>query len=231
MKGGITSGVVYPGAITRIATDFRFRNLGGASAGAIAAVAAAACEYRWNQGDPAAYDALGEVSEEISGPGFVLRASSSRRAEATSRVRRRAPLRHLQRLARAEGSRSRVSILRGRELFLSAPRWPCSSWLAHHCPRDRGARGRRAERPETGSRSILLGIATLPSPCLPRRCIRRRRSSRFGRFAACPERALRTTGRDVQRADGSRAARTTRASPTGSTRRSRTAPGSRSTSR
>ena len=49
MKGGITSGVVYPGAITRIAKDFRFRNLGGASAGAIAAVAAAACEYRRNQ--------------------------------------------------------------------------------------------------------------------------------------------------------------------------------------
>ena len=71
MKGGITSGVVYPGAITRIAKDFRFRNLGGASAGAIAAVAAAACEYRRNQGDPAAYDVLDEVQHEISGPGFV----------------------------------------------------------------------------------------------------------------------------------------------------------------
>jgi predicted acylesterase/phospholipase RssA len=71
MKGGITSGVVYPGAITRIAKDFRFRNLGGASAGAIAAVAAAACEYRRNQGDPAAYDVLDEVQLEISGPGFV----------------------------------------------------------------------------------------------------------------------------------------------------------------
>ena len=71
MKGGITSGVVYPGAITRIAKDFRFRNLGGASAGAIAAVAAAACEYRRNQGDPAAYDVLDEVQHEISGQGFV----------------------------------------------------------------------------------------------------------------------------------------------------------------
>jgi predicted acylesterase/phospholipase RssA len=71
MKGGITSGVVYPGAITKIAKDFRFRNLGGASAGAIAAVAAAACEYRRNQGDPAAYDVLDEVQHEISGQGFV----------------------------------------------------------------------------------------------------------------------------------------------------------------
>ena len=71
MKGGITSGVVYPGAITRIAKDYRFRNLGGASAGAIAAVAAAGCEYRRNQGDPAAFDVLDEVQHEISGQGFV----------------------------------------------------------------------------------------------------------------------------------------------------------------
>jgi predicted acylesterase/phospholipase RssA len=71
MKGGITSGVVYPGAITRIAKEYRFRNLGGASAGAIAAVAAAACEYRRNQGYPAAYDVLDEVQHEISGQGFV----------------------------------------------------------------------------------------------------------------------------------------------------------------
>src|SRR5215218_10155893 len=72
MKGGITSGVVYPSAIRKIAGRYRFRNLGGASAGAIAAVAAAACEYRWNQGQPAAYEALGEVSDEITKQGFVL---------------------------------------------------------------------------------------------------------------------------------------------------------------
>jgi len=72
MKGGITSGVVYPGAIRKIAGRYRFRNLGGASAGAIAAVAAAACEYRRNQGVDDAYDVLGEVSAEISAPGFVL---------------------------------------------------------------------------------------------------------------------------------------------------------------
>ena len=71
MKGGITSGVVYPGAITRIAREYRFRNLGGASAGAIAAVAAAACEYRRNQGDPDAYQVLDEVQSEIKQQGFV----------------------------------------------------------------------------------------------------------------------------------------------------------------
>lgn len=45
MKGGITSGVVYPRAACRLATRYRFRLLGGASAGAIAAVGVAAAEY------------------------------------------------------------------------------------------------------------------------------------------------------------------------------------------
>jgi len=45
MKGGITSGVVYPPAIIELATRYRFVNIGGTSAGAIAAAAAAAAEY------------------------------------------------------------------------------------------------------------------------------------------------------------------------------------------
>lgn len=46
MKGGITSGLVYPLAAARLATRYRFRNVGGASAGAIAAGLTAAAEYR-----------------------------------------------------------------------------------------------------------------------------------------------------------------------------------------
>ena len=42
--GGTTSGVVYPLAVCDLATDFRFRNVGGASAGAIAAALTAAAE-------------------------------------------------------------------------------------------------------------------------------------------------------------------------------------------
>ncbi len=45
MKGGITSGVVYPFAITELAQKYRFKNIGGTSAGAIAASLAAAAEY------------------------------------------------------------------------------------------------------------------------------------------------------------------------------------------
>jgi predicted acylesterase/phospholipase RssA len=45
MKGGITSGVVYPLALTELARQFRLSQVGGTSAGAIAAAAAAAAEY------------------------------------------------------------------------------------------------------------------------------------------------------------------------------------------
>jgi len=44
MRGGTTSGVVYPMAVCELARQYRLRNIGGASAGAIAAAAAAAAE-------------------------------------------------------------------------------------------------------------------------------------------------------------------------------------------
>lgn len=46
MKGGITSGVVYPLAVVELSREFRFKNVGGTSAGAIAAAVTAAAEYR-----------------------------------------------------------------------------------------------------------------------------------------------------------------------------------------
>jgi len=46
MKGGITSGIVYPPAICKLAEQYRFKNIGGTSAGAIAAAITAAAEYR-----------------------------------------------------------------------------------------------------------------------------------------------------------------------------------------
>lgn len=53
MKGGVTSGVVYPYAILELARKYRFRSIGGTSAGAIAAAFAAAAEYaRTVRGDP-----------------------------------------------------------------------------------------------------------------------------------------------------------------------------------
>jgi predicted acylesterase/phospholipase RssA len=72
MKGGITSGVVYPAAIKRLSKEYVFRNVGGASAGAIAAVIAAACEFnRRDHGDDNAFDALDAVNEELTEPHFI----------------------------------------------------------------------------------------------------------------------------------------------------------------
>ncbi len=45
MKGGITSGVVYPRAVAELAEMYRLKNIGGTSAGAIAAGMAAAAEF------------------------------------------------------------------------------------------------------------------------------------------------------------------------------------------
>ena len=45
MKGGITSGVVYPHAVCELTSTLRLKNVGGTSAGAIAQAATAAAEY------------------------------------------------------------------------------------------------------------------------------------------------------------------------------------------
>jgi predicted acylesterase/phospholipase RssA len=50
MKGGITSGVVYPHALCELAVTYRFASVGGTSAGAIAAAGAAAAEHGRDRG-------------------------------------------------------------------------------------------------------------------------------------------------------------------------------------
>lgn len=69
MKGGITSGVVYPTAIAGLSKRYRLRNIGGASAGAIAAGAAAAAEYaRQKHGTDAGFRRLAGLAEELATP-------------------------------------------------------------------------------------------------------------------------------------------------------------------
>lgn len=69
MKGGITSGVVYPAAIAGLAERYRLRNVGGASAGAIAAGAAAAAEYaRQRHGTDAGFRRLETLAKELGEP-------------------------------------------------------------------------------------------------------------------------------------------------------------------
>lgn len=66
MKGGITSGIVYPRAIAEFARRFRLRSIGGASAGAIAAAAAAAAQYGRNHGHDR-FDELERLPEWLAG--------------------------------------------------------------------------------------------------------------------------------------------------------------------
>lgn len=69
MKGGITSGVVYPLTICKLATRYRLRSIGGTSAGAIAAVLAAAAEHRRHvdpQAPAAGFQALARVPLDVS---------------------------------------------------------------------------------------------------------------------------------------------------------------------
>ena len=70
MKGGITSGVVYPPTILEISKHYRFRRIGGASAGAIAAAAAAAAEYGREESTPTVAAAARIVAEHNSKKGF-----------------------------------------------------------------------------------------------------------------------------------------------------------------
>ena len=68
MKGGITSGVVYPSLVLELAEEYSFRSIGGSSAGAIAAVLAAAAEYSRSNGG---FQRLKEVSAQLRRDGFV----------------------------------------------------------------------------------------------------------------------------------------------------------------
>jgi predicted acylesterase/phospholipase RssA len=67
MKGGVTSGLVYPQAVLELARNsedrpgYRFCSIGGASAGAVAAVLAAAAEYN----RPAGFKNLEAVNTEL----------------------------------------------------------------------------------------------------------------------------------------------------------------------
>ncbi len=62
MKGGITSGVVYPLAACELAGTYRFRSIGGSSAGAIAASLVAAAEYGRDTGG---FNRLAALPEQI----------------------------------------------------------------------------------------------------------------------------------------------------------------------
>ncbi len=69
MKGGIASGIVYPRAVLALKdAGYRFRGIGGTSAGAIAATATAAAEYGRATGG---FDRLGAMSARLCEEHFL----------------------------------------------------------------------------------------------------------------------------------------------------------------
>lgn len=62
MQGGVTSGVVYPGLVCKLAERYTFQSIGGTSAGAIAASLTAAAEYSRRKGKADAFSGVAAVS-------------------------------------------------------------------------------------------------------------------------------------------------------------------------
>jgi predicted acylesterase/phospholipase RssA len=72
MKGGITSGVVYPLAVSKLAKEYQFKSIGGASAGAIAAAGTAAAECGRLNGLQGTFEDLASVATTIASQGRLL---------------------------------------------------------------------------------------------------------------------------------------------------------------
>lgn len=66
MAGGVTSGIVYPGAISKISKRYSFQAIGGTSVGAITAAVTAAAEYGRRTGkNPRSFDGIAAIPEEL----------------------------------------------------------------------------------------------------------------------------------------------------------------------
>lgn len=88
MKGGVTSGIVYPPAICALAEHYQLCSIGGTSVGAIAAAIAAAAEYRrrvGNSGD--GYLLLSRLPQFLKQPKVLLKLFGADRAKSVSLMR------------------------------------------------------------------------------------------------------------------------------------------------
>jgi predicted acylesterase/phospholipase RssA len=72
MKGGVASGLVYPGVVKELARRYRFASIGGTSAGAIAAGICAAAEFGRQRGTSGGIGQLDRAVSDLRRPGFLL---------------------------------------------------------------------------------------------------------------------------------------------------------------
>jgi hypothetical protein len=66
MKGGITSGVVYPQAVLALKDRYRFRNIGGGSVGAVAAALTAAAELGRDKDDATGFNGMKNAQKKLA---------------------------------------------------------------------------------------------------------------------------------------------------------------------
>src|SRR5262245_19879227 len=67
MAGGVTSGIIYPGAVAMIARRFSFHSIGGTCVGAIAAAITAAAEYgRRTRQNPNAFNLVADLAKSLA---------------------------------------------------------------------------------------------------------------------------------------------------------------------
>ncbi|MBZ9603102.1 patatin-like phospholipase family protein [Phyllobacterium chamaecytisi] len=68
MAGGVTSGIIYPGAVEMIARRYSFRSIGGTSVGAIAAAVTAAAEFGRRNGrtEQETFRQIGKISKTLA---------------------------------------------------------------------------------------------------------------------------------------------------------------------
>ena len=133
MKGGITSGVVYPKAILQLAAMYRFRSVGGTSAGAIAASITAAAEYGRASGG---FETLGAIPDTLQTRLLDLFQPDPRARDLfdlilTAGLQRR-PMAALPLLIRAGLPWNLVALLPGLLLIWFAHGW--AGWLAGREP-------------------------------------------------------------------------------------------------
>lgn len=72
MKGGSTSGIVYPPVIAELSRKYRFSSIGGTSAGAIAAAVTASAEYGRQRGHIRDFSLLNQLSDDLTQSGRLL---------------------------------------------------------------------------------------------------------------------------------------------------------------
>ncbi|WP_431264579.1 hypothetical protein ACQ859_03160 [Roseateles chitinivorans] len=82
----MTSGVIYPRLVAGLSARYRFKNIGGTSAGAIAAGASAAAEFGRQRGHAAAFERLARLPEELGTESPAARSPGARPGPGRSRL-------------------------------------------------------------------------------------------------------------------------------------------------